>query len=57
MRPVALVARQGGAAALVWLVGIDGNTNPRDDAEADGLRRMVARASTPVGIPAADRSG
>lgn len=45
----------GPERGLVWLVGIDGNTDPANDSEEDALRRMAARASTPVVIPPADR--
>jgi hypothetical protein len=36
---------------LVWLVGIDGNTDPATDSEREALRRMAARATSPVVIP------
>ena len=53
---VALVWERPGLAGghergLVWLVGIDGNTDPASDRERDALRRMAERATTPVVIP------
>ena len=58
---VALVRERPGQAGpergLVWLVGIDGNTDPMNDSEVDALRRMASRAETPVVIPPADRVG
>jgi hypothetical protein len=53
---VALVCERPGSAGgpergLVWLVGIDGNTDPVSDWERDALRRMAQRAASPVVIP------
>ncbi|WP_341926341.1 hypothetical protein [Nocardioides psychrotolerans] len=45
----------GRARGLVWLVGIDGNTNAMDPEETQAMQRMVARRREPVGVPAADR--
>jgi len=45
----------GCARGLVWLVGIDGNTNAWDLHEAERLNRMLARRGDPVGVPSADR--
>ena len=57
---VALVRDRRGAdgpeRGLVWLVGIDGNTDPSNDAETDALRRMAERVTTPVIVPPADRA-
>jgi hypothetical protein len=47
----------GPERGLVWLVGIDGNTDPGDEADEDALRRMTERVSTPVVVPPADRVG
>ena len=47
----------GAERGLVWLVGLDGNDVPVDAGEEDALRRMVERASVPVGVPPADRAG
>lgn len=46
----------GHGRGLVWLVGRDGNDVPRDSDLADAQRRMLARRSEPVGIPATDRA-
>ena len=58
---VALVSSRPGPAGpergLVWLVGIDGNTDPVNDSEIDALQRMAERATTPLVVPAADRAG
>ena len=58
---VALVCERPGTArperGLVWLVGIDGNTDPVNEAETEALRRMAERATTPVVIPRGDRMG
>ncbi|HEY0645297.1 MAG TPA: hypothetical protein VGD39_17900 [Nocardioides sp.] len=58
---VALVQDRPGPAGpergLVWLVGIDGNTDPANESERDALGRMAERATTPVVIPPADRAG
>ena len=52
---VALVSDRRGPdgpeRGLVWLVGIDGNTDPVSDSEREALRRMSARAASPVVIP------
>lgn len=45
----------GCARGLVWLVGIDGNTNSIAPEETQALNRMVARRREPVGVPAVDR--
>jgi hypothetical protein len=45
----------GCARGLVWLVGIDGNTNAFDPEEAQAMHRMLARRREPVGVPSADR--
>ncbi|WP_439936295.1 hypothetical protein ACS3YM_10005 [Nocardia sp. N13] len=45
----------GPQRGLVWLVGIDGNTDPATDSERNALRRMAERATTPVVVPPADR--
>ena len=45
----------GHGRGLVWLVGIDGNTNPSDEAEAAALRGMLARRAEPVVVPRSDR--
>lgn len=45
----------GRGRGLVWLVGIDGNTNASDPGESQAMQRMVARRRQPVGVPAADR--
>lgn len=45
----------GRARGLVWLVGIDGNTNAIDSQESQTLRRMMARRPEPVGVPSMDR--
>jgi hypothetical protein len=45
----------GRARGLVWLVGIDGNTNAIDSQESQTLRRMLARRREPVGVPSMDR--
>ena len=56
---IALVRDRPGPAGpergLVWLVGIDGNTNPSNETDVDSLRRMVERSASPVGVPSADR--
>ena len=57
---IALVRERSGPAGpesgLVWLVGIDGNTDASDEAEVDALHRMMERITSPVGVPPADRS-
>jgi hypothetical protein len=40
----------GHGRGLVWLVGRDGNGTPTHGSEADALRRMLLRRTTPVGI-------
>jgi len=45
----------GSGRGVVWLVGMDGNTNPGTPEEADALDRMLARRREPVGVPLADR--
>ena len=40
---------------LVWLVGIDGNTNPWDAREEEQLARMLARRAQPVRVGPGDR--
>lgn len=45
----------GCARGLVWLVGIDGNTNAIDAEETRAMQRMVTRRREPVGLPSADR--
>ena len=45
----------GSGRGLVWLVGMDGNTNPIDSEEAGTLNRMLARREEAVGVPLADR--
>jgi hypothetical protein len=47
----------GPKRGLVWLVGIDGNTDPANALETDALRRMAERVRTPVVVPPADRVG
>lgn len=58
---VALVRERRGPGGpergLVWLVGIDGNTNPGSESDTDALRRMAERVTTPVVVPPADRVG
>ncbi len=39
---------------LIWLLGMDGNTNPIDPYETDTLRRMLSRRREPVIVPPAD---
>ena len=41
---------------LVWLVGMDGNSEPLEGHEADILRRMVARQGHVVVLPESDRA-
>jgi hypothetical protein len=48
-------ANPGHGRGLIWLLGMDGNDNPLDDADADIQRRMLARRAEPVGVPRADR--
>ena len=45
----------GSGRGLVWLVGMDGNTNPINPEEAETLDRMLARRREAVGVPLADR--
>lgn len=45
----------GRGRGLIWLVGIDGNTNAIDPGETQAMQRMVARRRQPVRVPAADR--
>ena len=45
----------GSGRGLVWLVGMDGNTNPNNPEEAETLDRMLARRREAVGVPLADR--
>jgi hypothetical protein len=45
----------GCARGLVWLVGLDGNTNAADPEETERLDRMLARRGDPVGVPPTDR--
>ena len=45
----------GSGRGLVWLVGMDGNTNPIDTEEAETLDRMLARRREAVGVPLFDR--
>jgi len=45
----------GYGRGLVWLVGVDGNGDPIDVVEEDRQRRMLARRTDPLGVPAADR--
>ena len=45
----------GCARGLVWLVGMDGNTNALNPEEAEILNRMLARRGEPVGVPSTDR--
>lgn len=45
----------GHGRGLVWLVGIDGNTNAWNAEEARAMQRMMARRHEPVRVPAADR--
>ena len=47
----------GYGRGLVWLVGMDGNDCTQDDPEGRAAQqRMLARRSSPVGIPEADRA-
>lgn len=46
---------EGGARGLVWLVGMDGNTDAHSPKETEILNRMLARRRHPVGVPQSDR--
>jgi len=50
----ALLPGEEAERGLVWLVGLDGNTNAWDEAEADMLQRMLRRREQPVVVPPAD---
>jgi hypothetical protein len=45
----------GCARGLVWLVGIDGNTNATSPEETEAMDRMLMRRAEPVVIPSGDR--
>jgi hypothetical protein len=45
----------GCARGLVWLVGMDGNTNAIYPEETETLSRMLTRRREPVGVPSTDR--
>lgn len=45
----------GCARGLVWLVGMDGNTNAQYPEETAILERMLMRRRDPVGVPQSDR--
>lgn len=47
--------RNGDGRGLVWLVGMDGNDAVTDEASMGVQRRMIARRTAPVGVPAHDR--
>ena len=43
------------ARGLVWLVGMDGNTNAQSPKEIETLNRMLVRRRDRVGVPESDR--
>ena len=43
------------ARGLVWLVGMDGNTNAQSPKEVEILNRMLVRRRDHVGVPRSDR--
>ena len=45
----------GCARGLVWLVGMDGNTDAWDARDAEVLNRMLTRRRDAIGVPTADR--
>jgi hypothetical protein len=48
-------ANAGNGRGLVWLVGMDGNTNPQYPEETAVLNRMLVRRRDRVGVPQSDR--
>jgi hypothetical protein len=48
-------ANAGNGRGLVWLVGMDGNTNAQHPEETAVLNRMLVRRRDRVGVPQSDR--